>query len=66
MIYTLHCHLAQRESPTSQNMLNNLYVDNIVTGCSSEAEVVNYYNEVRTIMKNAPFNEAGLPIAPYS
>jgi len=53
---TLHCNLAQKESPTSQNMLNNLYVDNIVTGCSSEAEAVNYYNGARTIMKSAHFN----------
>jgi len=52
----LHCHLAQYESPNSQNMLNNLYVDNIVTGCSSEAEAINYYNEARTIMKSAHFN----------
>jgi len=64
---TLHCHLAQRESPTSQNMLNNLYVDNIATKCLSEAEAVNYYNEARTIMKSAHFNlrKTGPPIAPY-
>ena len=26
---THHCHLAQNESPTSKNLLNNLYFDNI-------------------------------------
>ena len=52
----LHCHLAQYKSPTAQNMLANLYVDNIVSGCPSESEAISYYNKALSIMKGAHFN----------
>ena len=52
----LHCHLAQYKSPTAQNTLANLYVDNIVSGCPSESEAISYYNKARSIMKGAHFN----------
>ena len=53
---TLHCHLSLYRSPTAQNMLANLYVDNIVSGCQSESEAVSYYNNAHSIMKDANFN----------
>ena len=53
---TLHCHLAQYNSPTAQSMLANLYVDNVVSGCPSESEAISYYNEARSIMNGAHFN----------
>ena len=37
-------------------MHSNLYVDNIITGCDKEQDVVNYYREVRTIMCDAKLN----------
>ena len=52
----LHCHLSQDRSPTVHNMLTNLYVDNIVSGCQSESEALLYYNNARSIMKGAHFN----------
>ena len=52
----LHHHLAQHNSPTAQRMLTNLYVDNVVSGCSSESEAVSYYKDARTIMSGAHFN----------
>ena len=52
----LHCHLSQYRSPTAQNMLANLCVDNIVSGCQSESEAVLYYNNTSSIMKDANFN----------
>ena len=52
----LHCHLAQYKSPTAENMLTNLYVDNIVSGCSSESEATSYYSKARSIMNDAHLN----------
>jgi len=37
-------------------MKRNLYVDNIISGCNSEDQVVEYYKEARTIMGQAKFN----------
>ena len=53
---TLHSHLSQYRSSIAQDMLTNLYVDNIVTGCESEDNAVLYYNTARSIMKEAQFN----------
>ena len=52
----LHCHLSQYRSSIAQDMLANLYVDNIVTGCESEEDTIFYYNTARSIMKEAQFN----------
>ena len=52
----LHCHLAQYNSPTAENMLANLYVDNIVSGCPSDSDAIRYYSEARSIMNNAHLN----------
>jgi len=52
----LHSHLSQYSSSTAQDMLSNLYVDNIVSSCSSESEVVQYYSDARSIMKDAHLN----------
>ena len=53
---TLHYHLSQYRSSIAQDMLTNLYVDNIVTGCESEEDAVQYYNTARSVMKEARFN----------
>lgn len=53
---TLLFHLSQYASATSKDMLENLYVDNIITGCTSEETAVTYYHTARTIMKEANFN----------
>ena len=52
----IHCHLSQYRSSIAQDMLINLYVDNIVTGCNSEEDALLYYNTARSIMKDAQFN----------
>ena len=46
----------QYTSPTAQNILANLYVDNIVSGCSSESEATSYYNKAWSIMNNGHIN----------
>ena len=37
-------------------MKENIYVDNILSGCNAEEELVQYYTQARTIMGKAKFN----------
>ena len=53
---TLHHHLYSYDNPIAHDMLQNLYVDNIISGCSTEEEAIWYYKEVWSIMIQAKFN----------
>lgn len=53
---TLYHHLRQYNTPLSHDILNNLYVDNILSGCSSEEEIIRYYHNARAILSEAHFN----------
>ena len=53
---TLHHHLHQHNSCLSCDILHNLYVDNILSGCSSEADTIQYYHNARTLLSEACFN----------
>lgn len=37
-------------------MKKNIYVDNILSGCNTEREILNYYTEAKEIMAQARFN----------
>jgi len=52
----LHCHLTQFCSKVSNDLFLNLYVDNVLSGCSTEAESVTFYTEARRILSAANFN----------
>ena len=52
----LQHHLNQYTSAVALDMLNNLYVDNVISGWNTEQEVVHYYKESRAIMSSAKFN----------
>ena len=52
----LHCHLTQCSSTVYKDLLQNLYVDNILSGCPTEEESVAYYTEARTALSEANFN----------
>ena len=52
----LHYHLTKNTSPVSDDMQDNLYVDNVISGCNSEKDAVHYYKQSRTIMSQANFN----------
>ena len=52
----LQYHLTAEKSATASDILANLYVDNIVSGCSSEARALQYYKEARSLMSKANFN----------
>jgi len=57
MLYTaLSFHLVRNPSAVSQDLLNNLYADNIVSGCPSEEAALNYFNESRSVLSSAGFN----------
>ena len=56
MPLTLHCHLSWYRSSIAQDMLTTLYVDNVVTGCESEKDAIQYYNTACSIVKEAQFN----------
>ena len=53
---TLLFHLSQYSTGTSKDMLKNLYVDNVVTGCNTEEAAAAYYSAARAIMSDANFN----------
>ena len=53
---TLHHHLNSCDSPIAHDMKQNLYMDNIITGCSTDEEAVDYYREARSIMTQEQFN----------
>ena len=52
----IHHRLSHYTSPLAQDMLYSLYVDNIMSGCDTEEDVIKYYTISRNIMKEAKFN----------
>ena len=53
---TLFHHLQQHNTHLSRDILLNLYVDNILSGCSSEDEIIQYYYNARATLSEASFN----------
>jgi len=52
-IHVALCHLTAEKTTTASDILTNLYVDNIVSGCSSETRALDYYKEARILMSKA-------------
>ena len=52
----LHHHLQQYQTTVADDITQNLYVDNIISGCSSAETATQYYQQARQIMKEAKFN----------
>ena len=46
----LHYHLQKHPSPVTTDIEDNLYVDNVTSGCYSESDAVDYYNKSRSIL----------------
>lgn len=53
---TLHHHLNNYNTLVAEDMKENLYVDNVISGCDQELEAPAYYKEARSIMNEAHFN----------
>ena len=49
-------HLDQYETDVSQDMQDNLYVDDVFSGCDTEDKAISYYHEAISIMHDANFN----------
>jgi len=52
----LSYHLQQNDSSTSRDLLHNIYVDNVVSGSSTEEAAVNYFKQSRSVLGSANFN----------
>ena len=53
---TIHHQLGNDNTSITEKMKENIYVDNIISGCDQEQEAVAYYQEARSIMDDAHFN----------
>ena len=53
---TIDLHLHKFQSPVSEDIQQNIYVDNILSGCDTEAQLVQYYTQARHIKSQANFN----------
>jgi hypothetical protein len=49
-------HLKENDSAVARDMLESIYVDNLVTGGKTTEETLNYYQEANATMKAAGFN----------
>jgi len=52
----LDLHLSKCTSPVAFDMKDNIYVDNILSGCNIEEELLTYYKHSRELMAQANFN----------
>ena len=52
----LYYHLQKHSSSVATDIANNLYIDNVLTGCATELEAIDYYSKVRSILSQAKFN----------
>ena len=52
----LNLHLSKFQSHIANDMKKNIYVDNILSGCNTEKEIITYYIQARKIMSQAGFN----------
>lgn len=43
-------------SQVAQDMKSNLYVDNLISGCNTEKEAVDYYKQARSMLCEAKFD----------
>ena len=53
---TLKFHLTQNVNATSEDLLHNLYVGNLVSGCDSEEGAIQYFTLSQSILSSAGFN----------
>ena len=54
--YTRFLWLSNPLDPETQDMLNSLYVDNIIVGCDMEEGAIEYYATVWDMMQDGKFN----------
>ena len=52
----IRTHLDSHDTPVTKDLKENLYVDNIVTGCDTDKDALSYYEHSRSVMADAKFN----------
>ena len=52
----LDLHLSRVSSPTPVDRKENIYVDNILSGCNTGDDLLTYYKQSREFMSQANFN----------
>ena len=52
----LSFHLTRNSSTISKDLLHNLYVDNVVSGCHTEEGAIEYFIKSRSLLNDAKFN----------
>ena len=52
----LNLHLSKFHNKVATDMRDNVYVDNILSGCNTEADLLTYYSQSRDVMGQAGFN----------
>ena len=52
----LHYYLCKFSTPLAADIETNLYFDNVISGCESETDAVNYYYTSRSVIGQAKFN----------
>ena len=53
---TIDLHLRKYQSPVSEDIRRNIYIDNIISGLDTEAKLTQYYTQARHTMSQANFN----------
>ena len=51
-----HHHLQQHNTPLACNIQANFYVGNIVSGCETEQQAIQYLKESRSLLSSAGFD----------
>ncbi|CAG2224942.1 unnamed protein product [Mytilus edulis] len=53
---TVESHLDKYQSPIARKIKDKIYVDNLISGCTSVAESLEFYSEAKHIFQNASMN----------
>lgn len=53
---TINLHLHNFQCPVATDIQQNIYVDNILSGCNTETDLLQYYTQARKILGQANFN----------
>jgi len=53
---TLHHHLENDSTAVAKDIRDNMYVDNVISGCDQETNIISYYQASKSIMNAANFN----------
>ena len=53
---TINLHLRNFQCPVANDIQQNIYVDNILSGCNTETDLLQHYTQARALLGQANFN----------